>query len=279
MKEMRKQNFSQMQDFLINTQTPHTIKICNNSTSIKVHKKTYFFSENEKIDPSYLTFIKEVKSEVCDNSERLNIPTKKPQYFGFNGISKKRIIRNAVEIDINGAYWQTARKLGLITETTYQKGMEVPKQIRLMAFGSAATLKDVYVFDGEQYTDSYNEFNQWGRNAFFYVSNEVTELIKSILEKVPGIFSLYWVDAVFIHSLYQSYVCEALENAGYDYKIKQVPFISIQPGDDCKPDRVRMIYQKSETFPRFEKKTFSKHKKNNNKNRKKIIKSPLFAVQ
>lgn len=271
--------FEAFQEYLINTKQSHTVKICNNSTSIKVGKKTHFFSNSEKIDTKYLNFIKSVKSEVCDNAERLNIKHYTPTYFKFNlNTNKKHTIRNAVEVDINGAYWQTAFNFGLITEQTYLQGLEMPKNIRLMAFGSAATLKDVFIFDGENYTDSFNEFNQYGRNAFFYVANYVSTVMIDILEMIPGVFSLFWVDAIFVHSMYQDIVVRRLENEGYKCKIKKIPIIVITPGNDEKPDRVEMIVEKNNTFPFFERKNFQKHKKNNRKNHKKIIKSPFFAV-
>ena len=271
-------NFDKMQQFLIDTKTPHTVKICNNSTSISVNKKTYFYSDNDKIDSKYLNFIKQVKREVCDNAERLNIKHCKPQYFAFNlPHQKKTVIKNAVEIDINGAYWQTAYNFGLITNETYEQGLLMPKKIRLMAFGSAATLKDVFVFDGENYSDSYNEFNQYGRNAFFAVANHVSIVMREALEMIPGVFSLFWVDAIFVHSMYQDFITRSLESAGYEYKIIPVPIVVITPGDDIRPDKVQMIVQKNNIYPFYERKNFQKHKKNNKKFVNKIIKNPLFA--
>lgn len=267
-------------DFLVNSGIPHTIKLCPNSTIIKTEKKTYHIPNAERIDTKYLNFIKETKHEVCDNSERLNLKKCRPEYFEFK-LTKDRSVVNCVEIDINSAYWQTAYKVGLITETTYLKGLQVPKEIRLMAFGSAATLRDCFVFDGVEYTDVYIETNEWGRIAFFHVSKIVSELIQRILDKIPGVFAIYWVDAIFIREWYKQYVTDELEASGYSYKIKDIPRInvSVSKGPGL-PDVVTCFVKisENENFCEFEIKKFKKHKKNNKKTREKIIKNPIFAA-
>ncbi len=258
--------------FLIDTRTPHIVKFCTSSTSIIVGKKNYFYPNGEGIEAKYLAFIKEVKKEVIENAERKNYKDVKPGYFGFN-IDKSRIIRNACEIDVKGAYWTTAYKEGLITLTTYEKGFEVPKHVRLMAFGSAATLKDVYEFDGNEYVDSYSEFSEDGRRAFFYVSKIVDDLIKNILADIPGIFSLYWVDAIFVHSLWASFVQRALDAAGYEYTTKDIPFIRITRNDEGGPDAVTCTVKISENADlcEFETKTFLKYPKKTQKIERKIV--------
>lgn len=288
MKTTKKTNKNKVPEFvfiqgqLINTNTPHTIKISGSSTTIKAGKNSYFFpNDGEFVDSKYLKFISDTKQEVCDNSERLKLPFQSPSFYTFS-LGKKNKIRNCIEIDINGAYWQTAFMCGLITETTYNAGLLVPKEVRLMAFGAAATMKDVYIFNGENYNETYPEFNEYGRRAFFYVAKKVSDLMGEIVEGALGSFCLFWVDAVFVHCSYAPYIQKRLLSAGYQCKTREVPHILIRPADaPGRPDIVIVteIEERQENFTKIKIKKFKNFKKNQNKNRKKIIKNPLFAVE
>lgn len=259
-------NYEQYTEMLVQTKTPHIIKTCPNSTTIRANGKNWFFPNGDKIEPEYLNFIKQVKREVIENAEYLNLKKVEPQYFGFTKLYGEGYIYNALEIDIKGAYWVTAYREKLITESTFLKGLEVPKRVRLMAFGAAATLKDVFEFDGNEYTIKEPEFSDAGRNAFFHVAKIVADTMRRIMEPMPAQVILYWVDAIFIHSLYAPWVYKKLDEMGYEYTTKNIIKIYTKGGNGDQPDQIKCVVKTelNTNHFKYERKTFY--------NRKKILK-------
>jgi len=147
----KKDNGEYYCNMLIKMGIPHTKKTCTNSMSVEFKmdgkRQFYFFPFGESVDRKYLNFIHDTKQEIICNSERLNIEYKKPRYIGCAPCENVHYT-NAVEIDISSAYWKQAYNIGIISEQTYRLGLFVPKNVRLIAFGSAATKKDVFYFDG-----------------------------------------------------------------------------------------------------------------------------------
>jgi len=251
-------------DFLVKIGAKHTILLCPNSATVKVDGKSYFFPNGERVPPVHLNFITKTKKEVIEAAERKKIGKQNPKYFGFGKIYGERKLYNFLEIDINGAYWETAYKEGLLSESTYQKGLTVPKRVRLMAFGAAASMKDVYEYDGKSYSIKDPIYNEYGRRAFFHVAALVGKLMSDISSMIPSVFLLYWVDAIFVHSLWSVYVFQRLESAGYEYTTKEIPVIFIKQGSGQKPDQIVCVVKESENENNcaYERKTFLNPKRN-----------------
>lgn len=206
----------------------HTLKSCTSSSTIKVEggKRPYFFPNGEPIDPQYLQFIKSVKKEVCENAEMKQPPLKEetPKFIRFSPLfSDSFYSTDFVEIDISGAYWFTAYDYGLLTRTTYEAGLLVPKRVRLMALGSAATTKDVSFFDGTEYKHLGVEFNKYGRMAFFAVAKRVDEIMNNALDILHGNAVFYWVDALFVRKNFAAWAAQSIRD--YGYEVKETPLL------------------------------------------------------
>lgn len=202
----------------------HTVKISSTSIVVRANGKNHFFpmsEDGDKIEAKYLSFIKSVKNEVILMSEKLELKESKPKYINFLNLPKKDVlIKDAVEIDINGAYWKCAYKVGLLSEGTYLKGLECPKIVRLIAFGACATTKEVFSFDGEKYTLEKPEFSKAGRAAFFHVAAEIGEVMYNARWCCPDTALFYWVDAIFVRSFYTASIVSYMQEKGYECKIK-----------------------------------------------------------
>lgn len=256
--------------FLESEKISHTREICNNSTTIKLNGGgTFFFSTSgEKIEAKYLSFITKVKREIISNSKFDK--EKEPKYIKFSPVFSGNFFeKDVTEIDINGAYWFTAFDMGLISESTYNEGLSVPKKIRLMAFGSCATVKEVWKFvEGEgEYIGI--EFSEQGRRAFFEVAQRVDNVMKFVFESLMGFALFYWVDAIFVKTEFKDYAVSIINSFGYETKIVNIAWCR---GCAVKNTIEAMTYKEGEVFFEFERKIyFKKKKKNDKKNRKKRI--------
>lgn len=200
----------------------HTVYQCSSSTTIKVESgKHYFFPVGEFIEPKYIKFITATKKEVCQAAKDKNLKEVKPRFIRFSPIFSGAFEHGPFEyseVDIVGAYWYTAYDFGLISERTYKEGLEVPKKIRLMALGAAATTKDVMEFDGMEYTYKGLEYDENGRLAFFNVAKRVDDILNYIFDTLPTIAAFYWVDALFVKTQFADVVVNMLSDFGYQSK-------------------------------------------------------------
>ena len=202
---------SKIMDLLIYRKIPFDITFTSNTTQIQTADIKYFISDNQ-IEMKYLSFIGQVKKyansrpalknhiykETIIDGHRRNVKIKierpKINYMRFSKI-ENGIYKNLVEIDLNRAYWNIALEKGYLSKELYDKGLEVPKNVRLVALGSLATVKNLYHFDGNQKTFIKEDYNKKTRPFFFEISREVDNLMSNIFDKVPVLW--YWVDAFF----------------------------------------------------------------------------------
>lgn len=198
---------------LIKSGTPHRVTYTNRSTKIEVGESVMLFSPSD-FSNKELSFISKTKKHILS----LGIANKKTAFKFFDIVwQKKAVPERLTEIDISGAYWECAKKLGYISHEIYAQGLEVDKQVRLAAFGSAATIRSVAIFDGKKYSEFDTFFDENGRAAFFNVALEVSNLLRSC-GKVPGSMVLYWVDAVVMLPEFCSIAESVFSENGYGYK-------------------------------------------------------------
>lgn len=242
----------------------HTLELCPNSSTLKFDGKSYVFSNGEKIETKYLNFIKRVKKEVIESANFMNLRDSiRPYYFDRNKTfsSDEKIFYGYIEIDINGAYWKTAEILGFISNETYKDGLSTPKKIRLVALGSAASMKDVLQWDTEkmEYFCRGQNYSKEGRNAFFAISFHVGELMRELIKYVPDMYLFFWVDAVVVHPAYANYTVEFFKDRGYECKLKELSFIRYSPPLTGKSPTFFCVEKKSEneTLCQFDYKKFT----------------------
>src|SRR5689334_4292288 len=131
-------------DMLCADGVPHTVKISPSSVTVTAFGRQNYIpfeqsTDQKQIQAEHLNFIKDVKTCVIEAAEQLQLKEPKPKYINFLAPpALGEVVRDAVEIDISGAYWNCAYKMGLISDALFEQGLQVPKFVRLVAFGAAA---------------------------------------------------------------------------------------------------------------------------------------------
>ena len=129
------------------------------------------------------------------------------------------------EIDLNSAYWESAKRLGILSEDVYQRGLKLSKKVRLMALGNLAKRPIIMYFDGQRY---YSERSPMPPMAkyFFACADYTDNIISSIFEKNADFCLFYWVDALFVKKEIKDVICATLDDIKFPYKIKSIDKIT-----------------------------------------------------
>lgn len=214
-------------DALIEFRVPHEIQLTNQTTKVVVNGQTYLISDRTAMKPRELGFIRQVKSRA----EKINMPKMEIRrdinYFRYFPRRPGRHY-GVTEIDVNSAYWELAYQFGYIDEEVYLKGKKVPKMTRLIAFGSLATSRVKYNFDGLQYDFQGVESNEITRSYFLHVAQSLGEIMQRVIDLVgQEYFIFFWVDAFCVTWEKAQEVKEALELFGLDCKEKPLLWVEI----------------------------------------------------
>lgn len=204
---------------LIDSGTPHTLTYTNNSVKVETKNAVVSFSGVE-LTPFELGFIGMAKNEVRKKSEEYKLRMCNVEFFYL--YKQRSGFYDVTEVDISSAYWETAYRVGLLSKRIYETGNSVSKDARLIAFGAAATVKRVFEFDGQNYYACSESSCRWGRAAYFQVAKIVTSTLRGICSEIPGRAYGWWVDAIFVDSLYCDYVKKRLFEEGYFFKEKRM---------------------------------------------------------
>lgn len=216
---------SNKMEFLQKTGVPHTLYVTNNSTTIKLINEpiTYFMAPSfmKKKD---LSFVQKVKRAA----QASGLPDQKVSaadisYFRFNQVEQSE---NVVEVDVNHAYWNIARQLGVINDKVFKEGEEVEKMTRLIGLGSLASKKKVFQFDGKNYHWIGYKYDQVLRSYFFRVSLELDLIMRSIFSDIQQDSFFYWFDAFFVTPQVAEYISEEVKR--FDLSVKTKPIRSIE---------------------------------------------------
>lgn len=214
----------------IKNKVPFKYEIQNETLSIQSKVGSYTTrSSSYSIDE--INFIKEVKRYVIKND--LAAPYRKrghPKvvYFSYsNKIKPGQKITDVVNIDLNGAYWETAYKLNLISDFLYEKGLEVRKQVRLATIGSLAKKKRVYEFDGVKQKKVEIKRSEETEILWDVICNQVGNLLLNTSKACKNDFIFFWVDGIYVKKSALKTVEKMFKSAGYNYKINKIEYISI----------------------------------------------------
>lgn len=202
----------------------HTVFYTNSTTIIKSKGETYLIGP--KIDFKTMGFMRKVKNYALKTDKPEVKLKRKLNYYKYTKI-QDGIYNDAVEVDVNSAYWKIALKLGYINSQLYEEGLEVDKMTRLMALGGLATSKRVYQYDPQSDLYEYIETieNPVTRSYFFDVANYLDIVMSDIIKGVTSNVFFYWVDAFFLKEYMEDYVREALSTRDLECKTGLVEYI------------------------------------------------------
>jgi len=183
-----------------NQKKPFIMKVGRSSILIQTDNNKYMVSETKR-SMNELGVINMVKSDCWKWLESNYIPkftSSDVSYYNFverNEIDTDEI----VEVDISKAYWHLALNMGIISDKTYKKGMELKKLERLSVLGAIATTRKVYEFDGENTKYLELQYNKALKPIWFLISHKLGLIMEEAIKCIgPEYFVFFWVDAFFV---------------------------------------------------------------------------------
>lgn len=222
-------------DYLIAQKIPFEIQRTNSTMKLDSEIEKVIFSKNADFPKREMFFFNYVKSRINKDAivpsfKRENIDYIKvnPKYWGTN-----KTLRNFVEIDINNAYFQTAKNLGYIDKETFDLGMKLSKKTRLASLGALAKSPVFQVFDGNKF-DTHRKPLPDTAKYFFSLCHIIDQIMKRIfLQLERSKIAFYWVDAVFVHESEIETVKQIFELYELDCKIKYLKKIVFKSDWSC----------------------------------------------
>lgn len=141
----------------------------------------------------------------------------------------KYIGKHCVSIDINGCYWNTAYKIGLIDEKTYKMGLKKDKEYkyaRNMSVGSlgASILIERYENGKKAYSQHLKRF---GACARLDVIDYVWDISQQIGRMLQSDFLMFLTDCFYVPFSRMKDTCEMIESFGFSWKKTDVEFLKV----------------------------------------------------
>ena len=159
---------------------------------------------------------------------------KKTNYDSQNGLPNIKY-KSCINLDITSAYPYCLYINGLITEKTFNFLMKLPKNERLPAIGMTAKKNTVIKYDKGQAVEwDYNEYKY--AKIFYFVINQITDLMEWAKDIAGTDFLFYWVDGIFLKPKTPKAKIQEIESIfkeqGYYFKYEQVENLSLERKDD-----------------------------------------------
>jgi hypothetical protein len=218
-----------------NMQEPYTIEISNHRLALKGENDTFMNSDG-MMDAKELHIIKQVRHDII----KYDLAKKIPSAFKKKAIVKKNVLyynysdsiqRNTqlgpcVEIDLSAAYWETAYKLGLITDELYKKGEGISKRTRLAAIGSLAKRKLIRAFDGQK---EYTIIDKRRETSYLWdvICYHVSLVMQDAAKAAGKDFLFFWTDALFVNEKAAKKVVSCFTKHGYNCKSYKIDDITV----------------------------------------------------
>jgi hypothetical protein len=194
-------------------------------------------------------FVKKVKDHFSGLPEVARISESKPFYEYFRNISAYTQINDVVEIDLNRAYWEAAKKLGYIQDALYSEALsdKISKKARLISLGVLGKKTEVTNFEWPymevETKTEYAPTRIFWENIVFELGQAMREIQGAYLPHVYGI----WFDAIFCTRHIAGAIRKRFERLGYTCKMKELDRYIITPRQGVKEGaKITRIYRTGE---------------------------------
>ncbi len=207
---------------------PYTFEVQNETISVKSPAGSYS-TINKSYSIEEINFIKKVKQCIVKNGIHHNFekPDSKVMYFKYGKCLKPgEVIKDCINIDLTGAYWQTAYMLDMIPPDIYKEGLNIKKQVRLAAIGSLAKKKRVYTFDGVKLVDKTISRSET-EHLWDVICHHVGSLLMKVAKECGSDFIFFWVDGIYVRKKSAARVEKMFKSAGYEFKTAGIKKISV----------------------------------------------------
>lgn len=215
---------------LKNNNIPFEMSVSVFTKTIVCEYGTYkYYSKESNLKNKDLNFIMAVKRH-CEKLDFKTYPTVERKNINYilPSLIKKNYHykKDLFEIDLSGAYWESAKQLNFINDEIYKKGLEVNKKVRLIALGNLAKRLCVLKYDGNSYLKPTFTPEKQTAYVFWAVSYETDILIRKLMFMAGNNFCFYWVDAIIFKGIETKNNIESFLNDN-SIKYKTFPLMDV----------------------------------------------------
>ena len=202
------------------------VKHSNYNTQIIGTEATLKFIQTEhpiRVFVAYNKIVKDLK-ESPKTVEILQGEWSTENFDSRNGL-KPAFYKKILNLDISSAYPYCLWINKLITQDTFNYLMAMPKTERLPAIGMIAK-KSVWITYTAGKADSWELKEGFYANIFFYVIQQITDLMAWAAEIAGDSFLFYWVDGLFVKNSISKKkldeITRIFSEQGYYFKYEKV---------------------------------------------------------
>lgn len=229
----QKQDMSKKVKYLQSRGEKFSIEITNSNYKLSsdLWKKSSY--KKSSYTPYELHFIKEVRRHVMKNEIYVapefeeQIYRRDIKYIDVKRASLGDVYHKVVEIDLDEAYWRTARVLGIINQEIYDKGKKgkISKQSRLTALGTLAKKTTIMHYEGYKLVKKELRSEPLLENLWYTICKRISDVMTSAQEALGKDFIFYWVDGIYAIDTEKNrkIVADIFTQAGYGVKFQEIP--------------------------------------------------------
>ena len=196
----------------------NSIKLITDKTS-----KKCFLAKN--------LIIKDFKKSKIDISD---IDIKKINYFNFMNIRKGEF-KNIYCVDINKAYPTALLNMGLISKSTFDFMLKIPKHERLKAIGMCAAVKYITEYENKKIINFKIKESEF-KNIYFAACAVISDIMQEVFKNYNSLF--YWFDGIFIKDFKTAEnIKNSIEKIGYPCKVEFIEYL--------KNDGLKLVFKKN----------------------------------
>lgn len=232
----------------------YTLTGINGAYKLEKHEENgevqrFFSKYKTALTPKDLGFVRKVKNHVIRENVAFNFLDKHLTSEDVKYIDMKQYpdgveFNDVYEIDIDEAYWQTARMLNVIDEKLYQEGSKYKtevgltdlqikhrKMVRLIALGSLAKKVKRYHFNGKKIVLDPNVMTDEAKateRVWYHICKRVSDCMQEAKNTVNSSdYVMYWVDGIYIRGEHNvKAIQDVFTKWGYKSKIKKIEKVS-----------------------------------------------------
>lgn len=199
------------------------------------HEKIDILPKIGELSGHGAAFVGRVKSHFAEIDLPERLSTDRPFYEYFVPISTYQELTDVVEVDINGAYWESAHQLGYIPGDIYKSADKVGKKVRLISLGVLG--KKTVITQFKPPYDQIIQRERYEKTRVFWdnIVFNLGESIREVTERYkPHIFGI-WFDAIFCTKASAGNIRRFLQRRGYETKIKPIRSYIVRPRNEVVP--------------------------------------------
>ena len=228
-----------LREQLINEKKDFT-EITTTSSKTIIYKDLEVFISPSYIPKKYMYLFKQIRNDIKKNREAFQdfeegLTVKDVKYFARKKAKLHEDIKNAVEFDLNKAYYVEAHNRGFVSDKYFQKALDAPKKLRLVLLGSIASLKiTTHYKGGEIFEIEPPATDQFLRDVWFSICKGVGDKMYNFVKNdfLRERFLFMWVDALFFRYeneaeklLIEEILINEAQKVGHSFKRVDIDYI------------------------------------------------------